>query len=119
MGAERRSDCVCVAEWARGRVDHRVGDEVHEHPGQGVHVDRDGELTGCVDVIHTAGVIHPGRVSEFFATNTRGTEAMLGRLKDPATVARIKREMLKPGTSAPDRIASSVRSTRFATQNGR
>ena len=28
-----------------------------------------------------------------------GTEAMLRRLKDPATVARIKREMLKPGSN--------------------
>lgn len=34
-------------------------------------------VDGSIDVVHTAGVIHPGRVSEFFDTNTRGTEAML------------------------------------------
>ncbi len=32
---------------------------------------------GTVDVIHTAGVIHPGSVDEFFAVNTQGTRSML------------------------------------------
>jgi nucleoside-diphosphate-sugar epimerase len=34
---------------------------------------------GTVDVIHTAGVIHPTRVAEFFEVNTAGTRAMLAR----------------------------------------
>jgi nucleoside-diphosphate-sugar epimerase len=34
-------------------------------------------LTGTVDVIHTAGVIHPRRHSDFAAVNTAGTQAML------------------------------------------
>jgi nucleoside-diphosphate-sugar epimerase len=32
---------------------------------------------GDTDVIHTAGVIHPGRVSEFYRVNTTGTEVMV------------------------------------------
>jgi len=31
-------------------------------------------LTGSVDVIHAAGVIHPGTVSDFVEINTRGTQ---------------------------------------------
>jgi nucleoside-diphosphate-sugar epimerase len=34
---------------------------------------------GAVDVIHTAGVIHPRRVADFFEVNTAGTQAMLTR----------------------------------------
>lgn len=34
-------------------------------------------LTGDVDVIHTAGVIHPRDVAEFFAVNTEGTRSLL------------------------------------------
>lgn len=33
--------------------------------------------TGTVDVIHTAGVIHPKQVADFFEVNTGGTRAML------------------------------------------
>lgn len=34
-------------------------------------------VTGTVDVIHSAGVIHPKDVAEFFAVNTAGTKTML------------------------------------------
>jgi nucleoside-diphosphate-sugar epimerase len=34
-------------------------------------------LRGDVDVIHTAGVIHPRRVADFFTVNADGTRAML------------------------------------------
>lgn len=33
--------------------------------------------TGTVDVVHTAGVIHPARVVDFFEVNTSGTRTML------------------------------------------
>jgi nucleoside-diphosphate-sugar epimerase len=39
------------------------------------------DRTGLVDVIHSAGVIHPRSVAEFFAVNTEGTIAMLARSK--------------------------------------
>lgn len=38
-------------------------------------------LTGGVDVIHTAGVIHPRNVAEFASVNTEGTRQMLGRAR--------------------------------------
>ena len=34
-------------------------------------------VTGDVDVIHTAGIIHPSKVSEFFAVNTEGARTMI------------------------------------------
>lgn len=34
-------------------------------------------LTGDVDVLHTAGIIHPGRIADFEAVNVGGTRAML------------------------------------------
>ena len=34
-------------------------------------------LDGAIDVIHTAGVIHPRRVDDFFAVNTEGTRTVL------------------------------------------
>jgi nucleoside-diphosphate-sugar epimerase len=39
------------------------------------------ELTGAVDVIHAAGVIHPGDVAEFFDVNVEGTRAVLARAR--------------------------------------
>ncbi len=36
-----------------------------------------GGAGGAVDVLHTAGVIHPGSVSEFYEVNTDGTRTML------------------------------------------
>ena len=36
---------------------------------------------GSVDVIHTAGVIHPSDVAEFDAVNTEGTRSMLARAR--------------------------------------
>lgn len=35
------------------------------------------DADGVVDVIHTAGVIHPDQVADFFAVNTEGTRSML------------------------------------------
>ncbi len=35
------------------------------------------DADGVVDVIHTAGVIHPDRVADFFTVNTEGTRSML------------------------------------------
>jgi nucleoside-diphosphate-sugar epimerase len=39
------------------------------------------DLAGTVDVIHTAGVIHPRDVAEFAAVNTEGTRSLLGRAR--------------------------------------
>ncbi len=35
------------------------------------------ETGADTDVVHTAGVIHPARVSDFYAVNTRGTKAVV------------------------------------------
>lgn len=35
-------------------------------------------LDGAIDVVHTAGVIHPARLADFEAVNAGGTRAMLG-----------------------------------------
>ena len=35
-------------------------------------------MTGVVDVVHTAGVIHPARTAQFFAVNAAGTQNVLG-----------------------------------------
>jgi nucleoside-diphosphate-sugar epimerase len=40
------------------------------------------DLHGTVDVIHTAGVIHPRNVAEFTEINTEGTRSMLARAAD-------------------------------------
>jgi len=45
------------------------------------------DLDGVVDVIHTAGVIHPRNVAEFYEVNTEGTRAMLARASN-ASVRR-------------------------------
>lgn len=37
------------------------------------------DTAGTVDVIHTAGVIHPKQVADFFEVNTGGTRSMLTR----------------------------------------
>ena len=34
-------------------------------------------LAGDIDVLHTAGVIHPGKVADFYAVNLDGTKAIL------------------------------------------
>lgn len=44
-------------------------------------------LDGAVDVLHTAGVIHPARVADFEAVNTGGTRTML----DAALAAGVRR----------------------------
>lgn len=46
-----------------------------------------GGLDGAVDVVHTAGVIHPRRVAEFETVNAGGTRAML----DAALAAGVRR----------------------------
>src|SRR5688500_17713256 len=64
-----------VAEAAQvpGESDVAVGDVADR-----AIVDRLFDGVGAdTDVIHTAGVIHPKRVSEFFMVNTRGTENMV------------------------------------------
>jgi nucleoside-diphosphate-sugar epimerase len=45
------------------------------------------DLTGTVDVIHTAGVIHPARVDDFEEINARGTRNVL----DAALAAGVRR----------------------------
>ncbi|MEO6652942.1 MAG: NAD(P)-dependent oxidoreductase [Ilumatobacteraceae bacterium] len=37
------------------------------------------DVDGVVDVIHTAGIIHPARVADFYAVNSEGTRTMLER----------------------------------------
>lgn len=44
-------------------------------------------LTGDVDVVHTAGVIHPSRVADFYSVNTDGTTAMI----DAASASGVRR----------------------------
>jgi nucleoside-diphosphate-sugar epimerase len=83
-----------ASTWRRaGRLRLLVRDRVEGEKLRGVHpgaqavigdlrepttADRlfDG-LVGAVDVIHTAGVIHPRDVAEFFAVNAEGTRTML------------------------------------------
>ena len=60
-----------------------LGRNVHPVVGdlrRGSDLDRlfDG-LTGTVDVVHTAGVIHPRNVAEFTEVNTQGTRSVLAR----------------------------------------
>jgi nucleoside-diphosphate-sugar epimerase len=52
------------------RIDPIVGD-IRRPAGLG---DLFADLTGTVDVIHTAGVIHPARTSDFTEVNARGTQ---------------------------------------------
>jgi len=52
------------------RVDPVVGDV---RSPQGL-TELFGDLTGTVDVVHTAGVIHPARIGDFTEVNARGTE---------------------------------------------
>src|SRR5262245_45389754 len=35
-------------------------------------------LPGTTDVVHTAGVIHPARIADFFEVNANGTQNVLG-----------------------------------------
>ena len=57
-------------------------------------------LDGAVDVIHTAGVIHPRDVAEFFAVNTEGTRNML---------AAAQRARRRAGSCTCRRTARSAR----------
>lgn len=66
------------------RIEAVVGD-IAEFPT--AHRLFDG-ISGTVDVIHTAGVIHPSAMSEFDAVNHRGTEHVL-RAAEQAGVRRM------------------------------
>jgi nucleoside-diphosphate-sugar epimerase len=66
-----------LATGTHARVEPVIGDLTQPASLEGLTAALDATTGAVVDVIHTAGIIHPRRIADFEAVNVGGTEAIL------------------------------------------